>query len=501
MAITTYSPPSTALNPSTATQITSYFPSWSTTYNITAMSITNTTDYLVTFSANHNFVVGQTVLMYGGSVTGSRVNASVQVKTVPAANQITYWAAATPSLTYTSGGTMTGWISYPAPSSVETPGFAKYLGGYWFVADQLGNLFYSSDGINWFLTFPRTGSTGNNLSNNSGKALTDIAYDGSTWVVGDIYGNISSTTALNGNSTNWTVRVTGRTDGNTGLSRINKILWCGGTVNLFIAVGGSNAADVTTVLKTSPAGAATWTDRTSGQSTAGAINDIAFDGNSTVVYASGRYSSGVVNGTAGWGYSTNGTTWTFVTAGTNALYMACFYNAKDGRFYFSDNGYSYRISRATANLNTAWSEDYSSNQYTFPAFTQGNTYYLSSSSNGGNTVPRGLGPVMINERDGKIYGWAQGFGQSTLTITQYSSTTTVVPLYRAVSTAGNYSMYSFVPEGKYVYAIGEDQSRADSASKLSSIMVANNSNQFLVVNPNEATTYFGPKFTLITNAS
>lgn len=466
MGLTSYASPTTGvLNPTTAVVSTGVVTNSNPVYTITAAVAAATTDILFTTSVNHNFKIGQTVAIYG-ALTGTGLPASkYTVKSVPAANQFQCYATTTASITYASPSYAVVNLSCPNPDTLDQNGMVKYLGGYWFIGDGYGQLHYSTDGVNWNITTPTRGYTQASNRNYS-AVITDIAYDGTTWVVGDSLGNISSTTTLNGISTSWTARVTGQGTGNF---RISRILWCGGTINLFIAIGGSSS---TQYLATSPAGAGTWTNRTSGATSAsGMITDIAFDGGSNVVITMTGYSGGWIAGANGWSYSTNGTAWTYVnTAGQGEGYNHAFYNSGNSSFYLGTANQRFPSElRTVATLGTGTRlNNVVYSQHIYPSWSAGWT--TSSTSNGGQVIPIATGQPLINSRDNKIYSW--GYSGNNLLIHQYSNSSPVSLTAYDGGTAATTAV-ALVTEGKYAYPIFKTTTPKP--------YVANNANQFLVV--------------------
>jgi hypothetical protein len=359
---------------------TSFLPlTWGTTYSISAVSTTNTTDFLITFTGNHNFKVGQYIGIAGTVMTsGDNPNGGRYVKTVPAANQVTLYNKGTPvNPVWASGGVAYGAYAFNAMDSADTYyGFAKYVNNKYFVADTYGNLFYSNDGITWTWTVPtRVGVTTNNGQQ---MWLTDIDYDGTVYAVCDLYGNISTSSDL----ATWTSVLTGSG------TRLQAIKWCGGSYNAWVAGGGSGN---TYALYTAAVGAGTWTSRTVA-SINGNFKSFDFDGNTTVVGCFGNWDN--TNNYGGWAYSTTAATWTGTSVGSTVGYV--YYNPNNSLWHFGSWLY-YGSSwvRTTANLGTAsntnqptdWTKYGSSPDYSYSARTTNiaNAYF---------NIPNGRKPIL-----------------------------------------------------------------------------------------------------------
>lgn len=342
MALTAYTQPSTTLTPTYVD-----LPVYNGTYTITAMAASGTTDILVTYSTNHNFKVGQTISFSAALVaTGSYnlANSTVTIKTVPAANQITFYAAASLTGSWTSGGTSTGYTNPNqndnTPSyTTSTTGMAKFVNNKYFWSDGYGNLFYSSDGINWTWTVP-THPYVPAASSTWNPGIMDIDYDGTVYAVCDTAGTISYSSDLN----TWTTGLTGSG------TPFYAIKWCGGSYNAWVAIGGTSG---TPISYTAPSGGATWTSRTSGATTA--LKSLDFDGITTVVAVGCTYSASYTGTVV---QSTAPATWTALSTsvyGATNSWSSVLYNPVSSLWYIYAglSASTATYVKTTAQLNTA----------------------------------------------------------------------------------------------------------------------------------------------------
>jgi hypothetical protein len=423
MGLTSLAPVVTALQPTYTT-----LPNWGSVYTVSAITVTNTTDFLYTFTSNHNFKIGQTVTISNVVYTGNSPNQVALVKTVPAANQITLYIAASPSISYTSGGTATG-ISLsvtPKQTSFNSSGFAKYVNSKFFYGDYYGNLFYSNDGITWSWTVPSRGGVPTNNAVGYYN-LADIDWDGSVYAVVDSWGNISTTPDL----VTWTSRVSG-----TGSSAyFTKVKWCGGSYQAWVAIGSNTGNSY--ILYTAPSGGATWTSRTI--SGANALTGIDFDGNTTVAVVGYYYSSGYLTTLA---YSTNAATWTYNSGYTTVPISDIFYNANNGVWYiqstFSNTTYT---SKTTAQLSNTTAQAVNDTTV-YPT----KAYPTVSSNGANNDIPYNGSRKVVDTVNNLLF--MPSFTGNFFVDNKYSWNPTVTSDPLAVSTNGGYA-FSKLAENAY----------------------------------------------------
>jgi len=308
-------------------------PSASQIFTITNVT-QSTTTMTYTTSAAHNLTTGMTVTVDGVAASAwssDNPNATFRILAATSGGTTFTRTVATGTMTYTSGGRV-----YPASF---TPSFIKYVNNTWFVGSYpsgSGMYAWSTDGTNWNINYAGAGTASNNFY------WTDIAWNGTTYVlVGTCttatFGpSIHTNTSLNSNL--WTRRTS--TFGATLTGSVRAVVWAGGSVNKFVAVG----ASAVTTSSSTPAAAyssdgATWTATTLGSLNAHA-NAIAWDGTNFVV------TSGYVDGSNGFyyggvAYGTTGTSWTSTLWGSGSTYSTTAtprhvqYNTANSRFYIA----------------------------------------------------------------------------------------------------------------------------------------------------------------------
>jgi hypothetical protein len=300
------------------------------TYTITGATFVSGTSITFTTSATHSLVVGMQVTVGGVVATYTTANPNANY-TITAVTGTTFTAASTiTALTYTSGGSV-------APRMRGNIRFTKYINGYWVVQDAYGYIHSSTDGITW------------NTGYNATSVAIDIAYNGTNYVI------ISRSATLNGayatslTSVAWT-----QLNASIGsIATLNRIIWVGGSINLFVAVGGSISGSGVGYIYTSPTGV-TWTSRAN---TANAgIVDVDFDGTTLCAVHKGYSATPVYYG--GTSTSTNATSWTSTnmstggTANSNCAFSMINYNPSLSRWMLW-NGTTQIYLITTANLATA----------------------------------------------------------------------------------------------------------------------------------------------------
>ena len=183
-------------------------------------------------------------------------------------------------------GSVSDWSFYlpPANPTANNPGAPQAVmkvNGYWFILTGSGFIFYSSDAKSW----TRWVST----STEAVTGIWGVLYGNNTYVIYCDNGAVFTATTIGGTLTSRTSQFSGNViiDG----------VWMGGSVNLFILVGGNG------VVSTSPDGT-TWTSRTANQGV-NSITSIAVNDTGTLAILTAMGS--VANNAS---YSSNGTTWT-----------------------------------------------------------------------------------------------------------------------------------------------------------------------------------------------
>lgn len=358
-------------------------PSASQIFTITNVTITSTT-MTYTTSAAHNLTTGMTVTVDGvvaSAWTSDNPNASFKILAATPGGT-TFTRTVSGSITYTSGGRV-----YPA---VVSPTFLKYVNNTWFVGTEGSGMYaWSTDGINWNVNYAGAGVNSNNFS------WLDIAWNGTTYVlVGycntSTFGpSIHTNTSLSSNV--WTRRTS--TFGANQTGSVRAVVWAGGSVNKFVAVGAASVgASSSTAAAAYSSDGATWTTTTLGSLNAVATA-IAWNGTNFVV--TGAYMDNV-NGYpyGGVAYGTTGTSWTSTTWASGSTYSTTQlpryvqYNTANSRFYiytsvtnayvmaYSDLGTVPRngTNQAGAGVNTA------------VAFPVDRTYYNYSTSSSAGSV-------------------------------------------------------------------------------------------------------------------
>jgi hypothetical protein len=334
MALTTYGASTGALlTPSYAELPNSTI---GTGFNMTAATLTNTTDALITFATNHTFKVGQQINITGvtGTTSYAFTNSPYVIKTVPAANQISVYMTASPTGSYTSGGTAVPHsLNHYQPGSAansQTSGFLKYVNQKFFYGDSAGNLYYSDDGLTWTwvsITHAGTPAAASSQQAQVHGAWQDIDFDGTVYAICDGWGNVATSSDLS----TWTTRVTGN-----GTSGFFGIKWCGGSYNSWVVVGGDRTmTGGGYAISTAPSGGVTWTTRTMTGTTQATLWSIDFDGNTTVVIAGyGRSVTPTTYGAVA--ISTSNSVFTHTTANfdNGSQWTGVIYNAAAGLWYF-----------------------------------------------------------------------------------------------------------------------------------------------------------------------
>jgi hypothetical protein len=296
------------------------------TWTITNATFVSGTSITFTTSATHNLVVGMPVTVGGIIATFTTANPNASY-TITAVTGTTFTAASTiTALTYTSGGTV-------VPNLGGNINLAKYINAYFIIITSNGYLLSSPDGNTWTTSW--TGCA----------AGTDIAYNGTNWVM------IARSATLNGAyATSLTSNAWTQLNASIGaIATLNRIIWAGGSINLFVVVGGTTSGSGTGYIYTSPTGV-TWTSRAN---TANAgIVDVDFDGTTLCAVHKG-YSAATPNYYGGTNTSTNGTAWTStnMSTGTSSVgfFSAIKYNSNLSRWMiYRSNGTVFLIT--TANL-------------------------------------------------------------------------------------------------------------------------------------------------------
>jgi hypothetical protein len=304
-------------------------PAASQIFTITNVTITSTT-MTYTTSAAHNLSTGMTVTVDGvvaSAWTTDNPNASFKILAATPGGT-TFTRTVSGSITYTSGGRV-----YPA---LFTPSFLKYVNNTWIVgsATSAGMYAWSTDGINWNINYAGAGVASSNFT------WLDIAWNGTTYVlVGycntSTFGpSIHTNTSLSSNA--WTRRTS--TFGATTTGSVRAVVWAGGSVNKFVAVGASAvAASSSTAAAAYSSDGATWTATTLGSLNAVATA-IAWDGTNFVV-TSAYYDNTNSYPYGGVAYGTTGTSWTSTLWASGSTYSTTQipryvqYNTANSRFY------------------------------------------------------------------------------------------------------------------------------------------------------------------------
>ena len=216
-------------------------------------------------------------------------------------------------------GTVSDWKYYLPGTSPSTttnfshPMFIGKLNGYYIITTEAGFIFYSSDAKSW----TRWASTATEGS----VQLSGAAFGNSTYIFHGLAGEVYSATTIGGTITSRTSQFA--TD------PIYDSVWMGGSVNLFILVGGSGK------VSTSPDGV-TWTARTANQSTATIFTvEVNDTGTLAILAASGA----AVNNAS---YSSNGTSWTAFSpdnGGTGSYQGFLFYDAANTKWFYAVTPY------------------------------------------------------------------------------------------------------------------------------------------------------------------
>lgn len=211
-------------------------------------------------------------------------------------------------------GSVSDWSFYlpPANPTANNPGAPQAImkvNGYWFILTGSGFIFYSSDAKSW-TRWVSTGTEGV-------TGLWGVLYGNSTYVIYCDNGAVYTATTIGGTLTSRTSQFSGNViiDG----------VWMGGSVNLFILVGGGGK------LSTSPDGI-TWTARTANQSTA-SITSIAVNNTATLAILTSTQAT--ANKAS---YSSDGINWTAFspdnsTASSRAGFI--FYDAANTKWIYA----------------------------------------------------------------------------------------------------------------------------------------------------------------------
>lgn len=343
-----------------------YIPNHTTSYNITGFSYTNP-NITVTTSTNHNFQVGNYIVITGVLQAGAtaNINSTYSISAVTA-NTFTVNVGATAPSAYSSGGVVTIYMT-----SADSPNGGKYVNNTYFVS--VGpNYFYSTDGITWNMGQIPTSNP-----------ITSIDWDGTVYAVSAGTSGIYTSSTLAQGS--WTKRSTFGTN-----FFCHEVKWCAGSVNRWVAVGSgdTNPTGSSTRVETATSGAATWTNQTITGTNSYATYSLAFDGSNTILGV--NESSGALVSTSGatsWTFTTNANSYYFLAANQGFGWATAphygFYNTVNSRWYaFSgSSGYTSSYSSTSGAPNSFWQR--SSTQH-FPATVpfRGNQNYYNGIYNG-----------------------------------------------------------------------------------------------------------------------
>ena len=374
-------------------------------YAITGYSYTNP-NITVTTSTAHGFAVGQRITLWNMVVSGTNPGNNTYTITAVTSTTFTFNYGATAPGTYSSGG----YVSFAgsSPNSTSSVMTSYYLNGtYIHTCGDSGTYVYSTDGVNWSWNQVPGNAT-------STQGIASIAYGNSTFVFSMVANttNVYSTTSL---ATVPTARAH-----NLG-SESAQVIWCGGTINKFVLVGGA-AAGTSGTISTSPDGT-TWTLQTIGGSNTISLSSVAFDGANTII-AVGYNGSNIIN-------SANGTSWTGYTAastvsgadGSNYRGNGIRYNTVASRFetYYATSGAGSQFSASTSSGTSTGTWTYSSEQRipTHASITSLSTFP------GQATI--GSRYVQFDTTNNYIYTWsaAGGFG-SQISIYKFAMAQTLV---------------------------------------------------------------------------
>lgn len=282
----------------------------------TPLTITNVTAtgalFEYTTSTAHGYIVGD-VVSIGGVVTsantgGSPNRSASTITSVPTTTTFRISLGGTPTVTYTSGGSVSRVIYYPR--------YLERVNNKWFLGDNYSKIMYSDDFATWTYAPMPVNSAG------EVQPVRGVAFNGTNYVVAtERYAVYYSS-----NLTTWTRVATPF----SGTPYHYGIKWVGGSINLFVLFG-MEAGATNGQIATSPDGV-TWTLRSSTLgSGSGAIFDLAVNNTNDGLV-------GVINSSASLGgivRSSNGTSWTYVDwAGTYGAPQNVDWDSNNNYFIF-----------------------------------------------------------------------------------------------------------------------------------------------------------------------
>jgi hypothetical protein len=213
-------------------------------------------------------------------------------------------------------GSVSDWSFYlpaanPTANSFSAPNGVMKVNGYWFIVSGNGFISYSSDAKSW----TRWASTGTEAI----VGLQGVLYANNIYVFYGDSGAVFTATTIGGTLTSRTSQFS--------TSSILDGVWMGGSVNLFILVGGTGK------VSTSPDGI-NWTARTANQST-NTVGSIAVNDTGTLAILAATGS--IANNAS---YSSDGINWTAFspddgsTANRNGF---MFYDAANTKWIYAGN--------------------------------------------------------------------------------------------------------------------------------------------------------------------
>jgi hypothetical protein len=272
-----------------------------------------------------------------------------------------------------------------------------YGNGYYVFAGGAGNIWASSDGINW--TFQKYGTS----------TFYGIAFGNNTFVLttsgGEIY------TATNPTST-WTSRTSPFIAG----VGIYEATYVAGSINLFLIGMQSSSASGQAILASSPDGI-TWTGRKNSTASGQAIFSIAHNNSTIFTSATPQAQSA---------YSTNGTSWTTFNPGTGESIE--YFSGAFARFVGLNGNAVNAISQTAANIATVWT--------TTPT-TSFSLHLDTPSVRGTNNPNSTFGAPMYDSVRNRYYLLANNAGEWYLNTYDASSLVTIA------ATSGSNTTYSY----------------------------------------------------------